>query len=119
MTERPDVELTLLLPRRSYSGFLGRLMHDQTAEEIASPISQLPRVVATIVPFDVERIISSPSFIPASTVIAQNSPIKKQQVKSTSMNVEPVSHYAENVTPIGEIVWRKRAQVKGSSLCYR
>jgi amino acid transporter len=114
MTERPDVELTLLLPRRSYSGFLGRLMHDQTAEEIASPISQLPRVVATIVPFDVERIISSPSFIPASTVIAQNSPIKKQQVKSTSMNVEPVSHYAESVTPIGEIVWRKRAQVKGS-----
>jgi len=112
MTEKPDVELTLLLPRRSYSGFLGRLMHDQTAEEIASPISQLPRVVATIVPFDVEKIISLPSFIPAATT--QKPPMMKQQVKPTSVNVEPVSHYAENVTPIGEIVWRKRAQVKGS-----
>ena len=34
-TEKPDVELTILLPRRSYSRFLGRLLHDQTAEEIA------------------------------------------------------------------------------------
>jgi len=58
MTEKADVELTLLLPRRSYSRFLGRLLHDRTAEAIASPISQLPRVVATIVPFDVERILS-------------------------------------------------------------
>ena len=113
MTEKPDVELTLLLPRRSYSGFLGRLMHDQTAEAIASPISQLPRVVATIVPFDVEKIISSPSFIPATTAVVQNPPIKKPQAKATTVNLEPVSHYAENVTPIGEIVWRKRAQVRG------
>ena len=113
MTEKPDVELTLLLPRRSYSGFLGRLMHDQTAEAIASPISQLPRVVATIVPFDVEKIISSPSLIPATTAVVQNPPIKKPQAKSTTVNLEPVSHYAEKVTPIGEITWRKRAQVQG------
>ncbi|MGA0113878.1 MAG: APC family permease, partial [Candidatus Nanopelagicaceae bacterium] len=41
-TQKPDVELTLLLPRRAYRGFLGRLLHDQTAEAIARPISQLP-----------------------------------------------------------------------------
>ena len=57
-TASPDVELTLLLPRRSYSKFLGWLLHDQTAECIASPISQLERVVATIGPFDVEKILS-------------------------------------------------------------
>jgi RecG-like helicase len=27
--------------------------------------------------------------------------------------VEPVSHYAENLTPIGEIKWRNRAHVQG------
>jgi RecG-like helicase len=43
----------------------------------------------------------------------QNPPIKKPQAKATTVNLEPVSHYAENVTPIGEIVWRKRAQVRG------
>ena len=26
---------------------------------------------------------------------------------------EPISHYAENITPIGNITWRKRAHVKG------
>jgi hypothetical protein len=112
MTEKPDVELTLLLPRRAYSGFLGRLLHDQTAEEIAAPISQLPRVVATIVPFDVERIASGKtSFVsvkPAAPVVAP-----KPVQKVVPVDVEPVSHYAENLTPIGNIEWRKRAQVQG------
>ncbi|CAB4875321.1 MAG: amino acid permease [Actinobacteria bacterium] len=116
MTEKNDVELTLLLPRRSYSGFLGRLLHDQTAEQIAAPISQLPRVVATIVPFDVDRIAS------ASKI--ESNPTQASSVKvpaaapsiakvSVPRNIEPVSHYAENITSIGEIEWRKRAQVQG------
>ena len=33
--------------------------------------------------------------------------------KVVPVDVEPVSHYAENVTPIGKIEWRKRAQVQG------
>ena len=112
-TEKPDVELTLLLPRRSYSGFLGRLLHDQTAEEIAAPISQLPRVVATIVPFDVDRITSTSKpeayhfrdVKPAAVVAVPRS--------SAPTNVEPVSHYTENITSIGAIQWRKRARVQG------
>jgi amino acid transporter len=112
MTEKPDVELTLLLPRRAYSGFLGRLLHDQTAEEIAAPISQLPRVVATIVPFDVDRITSGKTVF---TAPAKPSPIQvpKPVQKVVPVDIEPVSHYAENVTPIGKIEWRKRAQVQG------
>jgi hypothetical protein len=112
MTEKPDVELTLLLPRRAYSGFLGRLLHDQTAEEIAAPISQLPRVVATIVPFDVERIASAKSLFNAPALVAPV-PTARTIQKVVPEDVEPVSHYAENVTPIGKIEWRKRAQVQG------
>jgi amino acid transporter len=115
MTEKPDVELTLLLPRRAYSGFLGRLLHDQTAEEIAAPISQLPRVVATIVPFDVARITSS-----AALDVRQPQEVMKVAKQSiptpktnAPINVEPVGHYAENLTKIGQIQWRKRAQVQG------
>jgi amino acid transporter len=115
MTEKPDVELTLLLPRRAYSGFLGRLLHDQTAEDIAAPISQLPRVVATIVPFDVERIASGKtSFLPAAPVTpAAPVSVPRTIQKVAPVDIEPVSHYAENVTPIGKIEWRKRAQVQG------
>ncbi len=120
MTEKNDVELTLLLPRRSYSRFLGRLLHDQTAEEIAAPISQLPRVVATIVPFDVDRITSgAPLMIESHDVAnAQKVEVPKKvtefkPVQDVIKPIEPVSHYAENMTPIGKIEWRKRAHVQG------
>jgi amino acid transporter len=109
MTEKADVELTLLLPRRSYSRFLGRLLHDRTAEAIAAPISQLPRVVATIVPFDVERILSGAPIVLEKP--AQE--IKKVAPVAVPVPAGPISHYAEDVTPIGSVQWRKRAQVQG------
>jgi hypothetical protein len=114
-TEKPDIELTLLLPRRSYSRFLGRLLHDQTAEEIAAPISRLSRVVATIIPFDVNSITSGN--IPAAQVSKKKvapapAPVTTAPIRP-DMPLTPVSHYAENITPIGKIQWRKRAHVQG------
>jgi hypothetical protein len=94
---------------------LGRLLHDQTAEEIAAPISQLPRVVATIVPFDVDRITSGEKL--EVHHVHEEKPVAKPLVavpkKTAPIDIEPISHYAENVTKIGEIEWRKRAQVQG------
>ena len=117
MTDKPDVELTLLLPRRAYGRFFGRLLHDQTAEEIAAPISQLPRVVATIVPFDVNRIISGSELeihdSHESKPVEEKKTIPTPPLRQKSPTVEPVSHYAENMTPIGSIEWRKRAHVQG------
>lgn len=118
MTEQPDVELTLLLPRRSYSGVLGRLLHDQTAEDIAAPISQLSRVVATIMPFDVSKMISGKSLIIENykeRALAAVKPvvIKAEAKTAATQSFEPVSHYAENMTPIGSITWRKRAHIHG------
>jgi hypothetical protein len=115
-TEKPDVELTILLPRRSYSRVLGRLLHDQTAEEIAAPISQLERVVATIVPFDVNRITSGKKF-----VVSKESPVaatalaaeKAKPAQVAPKEFAPITHYAEDVTPIGKIEWRKRSKVHG------
>jgi amino acid transporter len=117
MTEKSDIELTLLLPRRSYSRFLGRLLHDQTAEEIAAPISQLQRVVATIVPFDVDRITSGSSVVThqeSRPVLVQKPKVEAfKPVRDVVKPIEAVSHYQENVTPISEIEWRKRAHVQG------
>ena len=118
-TTSPDVELTLLLPRRSYSAFLGRLLHDQTAEEIARPISQLDRVVATIVPFDVEKILSGEELLvhEKKEVLA----VKAAEPKPLAKPVEPlnyetgsISHYDENIQPIAKALWRKRAHVRGN-----
>lgn len=115
-TEKPDVELTILLPRRSYSRLLGRLLHDQTAEEIAAPISQLQRVVATIVPFDVNRITSGkPLAINyESESLAHVKATNIQKPTQTAPKVfAPVTHYVDDVTAIGEIQWRKRSMVHG------
>jgi amino acid transporter len=114
-TEKPDVELTILLPRRSYSRFLGRLLHDQTAEEIAAPISQLERVVATIVPFDVNRITSGKNQL-ITRPVASSSVAKAEAVKPVQIapkEFAPVTHHADDVTPIGSIEWRKRSKVHG------
>ena len=43
----------MILPRRSYSPLLGRLLHDRTADKIAAAVSRIPRSAATIVPYDV------------------------------------------------------------------
>jgi hypothetical protein len=49
----PGTHVTAVLPRRTYSPVLGRLLHDQTADKIARVVSRIPNCTATIVPFDV------------------------------------------------------------------
>ena len=50
---QPGTHVTIVLPRRSYTPLLGRLLHDRTADRIAGVVSRIPNVTATIVPFDV------------------------------------------------------------------
>ncbi len=52
--EDPATHVTVILPRRSYSAWLGRLLHDRTADKIAEVVSRIPRSAATIVPYDVQ-----------------------------------------------------------------
>jgi amino acid transporter len=118
-TESTDVELTMLFPRRSYSFLLGRILHDRTAEAIAAPISQLDRVVATIVPFDVEKIIAgkpltrSEAIVPTAAIKTLHVP-KQLPTHDIAISLPgPVSHYAENLLPIGDVTWRQRAHVRG------
>jgi amino acid transporter len=53
-TQTPSTQVTVVLPRRGYAPLLGRLLHDRTADKIASVVSQVPDSAATIIPFDVE-----------------------------------------------------------------
>ena len=52
--EDPGMHVTVILPRRSYSAWFGRLLHDRTADKIAAVVSRIPRSAATIVPYDVQ-----------------------------------------------------------------
>jgi len=54
--EESGTEVTIMLPRRAFA-FTSRLLHDRTADKIASVVSTLPHVAAMIVPFDVVEAI--------------------------------------------------------------
>ena len=56
--EHPDTTVTVLLPRRTYSALLGRLLHDRTADKIARVISRIPGASAQIVAYDIESRIA-------------------------------------------------------------
>ncbi|MCU1641327.1 MAG: putative integral rane protein [Nocardia sp.] len=49
-----STEVTIVLPRRTYSPIVGRLLHDHTADHIAAVVSGIPNAAATIVPFDAD-----------------------------------------------------------------
>ncbi|MEU8822085.1 APC family permease [Streptomyces sp. NPDC048636] len=56
-TEDGRTALTLLVPRRTYSSSLGKLLHRGTAEALAKALEHLPGVAVTILPFDVGRAV--------------------------------------------------------------
>lgn len=54
VAKHPHTNVTVLLPRRTYSPLLGRLLHDRTAAKIARAVSRVPDAAATIVSYDVQ-----------------------------------------------------------------
>ncbi len=54
----PGTTVTVLLPRRTYSPLLGRLLHDRTADKMAKVISRIPGASAQIVPYDIKSRIA-------------------------------------------------------------
>src|SRR6266487_1774991 len=48
--ESPGAQVTVILPGRSFSPLLGRLLHGHTADKIAGVVSRVPNVAVTIIP---------------------------------------------------------------------
>jgi hypothetical protein len=56
--DHPETTVTVLLPRRTYSALLGRLLHDRTADKIAGVVSRIPGASAQIVAYDISSRIA-------------------------------------------------------------
>jgi len=52
---RPDTEVSVLLPKRSFSNFWNRILHDRTALGIFKVLGEMDNVNVTIVPFRLGR----------------------------------------------------------------
>ena len=72
-------------------------------------------MVATIVPFDVNQITSGKSrAISREAIDVESTPVKPSSPRQAApMEFAPITHYADDVTPIESIQWRKRSKVHG------
>ena len=83
----PQTHVTVVLPRRSYSALLGRLLHDRTADKIAAVVSRIPRSAATIIPYDVESRVRVLAERHAAKVAATTLDTADRRVKSGETKV--------------------------------
>jgi amino acid transporter len=116
----PDTAVTFLLPRRSYGALVGRLLHDRTADRIAEHVSQIPRVAATIVPFDptlaFRQVGGDDRTAPTlQTVHTQQPapgggvpPLRRRPARPAARTPRP-----DGSVPVAEVQWRERATVDG------
>jgi hypothetical protein len=112
--ERPNTNVTALLPRRTYSPLLGRLLHDRTADKIARAVSQVPD--ATIVPYDVQsRIRQAFPDIFEEKITRKVEELEARVLQSDNQAVEAYEHPKRPATviPVGSVIPGRRATVEG------
>ncbi|HEX9339095.1 MAG TPA: hypothetical protein VF892_24555, partial [Pseudonocardiaceae bacterium] len=115
-SSEPGTGVTVLLPRRTYAPLLGRLLHDRTADRIASVISRLPQAAATIVPYDVQsRIRAAFPDMPEERITEAFERILvrlagDEAAALTTYNQPPPT---PNAVPIGSLVPGQLATVQG------
>ena len=105
-----ETECTVLLPRRSFNSRLARLLHDRTADSIASAVSTVPHVSATIVPFnlnDVAKVLKA----------EQRNEEKHEHKQEKEVEALPIdvrlAQRAGNAEHISEATYRRRTRIAG------
>ena len=104
--EDTGTHVTVILPRRSYSPLLGRLLHDRTADKIAAAVSRIPRSAATIVPYDV----------PSRVAVLQARQAAAKPGKGGAVATEPVTSKAEDLADTAQELARESDVVTEHSL---
>ncbi|HEV2244366.1 MAG TPA: amino acid permease, partial [Streptosporangiaceae bacterium] len=97
--ELPGVGVTAILPRRTYSTILGRLLHDRTADKIAAAVSRIPHAAATIVPFDVRNRVEA--IWGRRAAAEERQPVPKAGAKPGAPKLAPVPPAEGDAVPAG------------------
>jgi hypothetical protein len=114
-----DTECTVLLPMRSYRSGWQRLLHDRTAERIATALSSVPHVSATIIPYNVEDIASGRTqWLRSAARRMVRTPsdagrAEHGEPRHTSAADQALARRAGGAVAIGSVQWRHRVSVAG------
>jgi amino acid transporter len=99
-------ELSILLPRRGFTGGWRRLLHDRTADEITEAVSSLPHVNATIVPF---QLTSQWPGRRLAERLRSDDRARPGPGRDATPGLAPVP----GTIPVAEAAWRDRVRVAG------
>ena len=102
-------EVCVVLPDRRYHGLWRRILHDQTADELARALARLPHVTVTMVPFN-------PAEMSVRTMTASAPAGTSAAVGGAAANGPGNGSVATSVggtRPISAVVPRIRVQVEG------
>ena len=126
-----QTEVTILLPRRGFSGGWRRLLHDRSADRIAAAVSILGHVNATIVPYQLSeslgpftwtgrvrglsRIMRAGDQAHGAGDQAHGKEDSRRRTRAKARTGAEVSGVPKvaGTTPIGETQWRQRVRVAG------
>jgi amino acid transporter len=114
--ERPNTNVTVLLPRRTFAPFLGRLLHDRTADKIARAVSVIPDAAATIVPYDVEsRIKQAYPDTFEQRIVDEVDKLKARAYRDEDESVDAYEHPKRppSVIMVSGLISGQRATVEG------
>jgi amino acid transporter len=103
-----ETEVSVLLPRRSYTYGWSRLLHDSVGEQIAAAVSRLEHVNATIVPFDVDGVLRDLRRGDRAVEAASTDGNPPKQQHEDGLVVD-----GRRTTPIAGLEPRQRARVAG------
>ncbi len=108
----PEVFCMVILPRRGFVSRLQRLLHDRTADQIASAVMQIPRTAATIIPYRSSRIRISEGDVteaPMSDEVVRGGVREDAHLEADVKLAERSGEAA----PIGSLMERQLAEVAG------
>ena len=124
-------ELTILLPRRIYASAWQRVLHDNTAEHIATAVGHLEHVNATVVPYQLEggwwgnrrewrrkAVTADGTGAPTAGggrhgARAADRAADREKVARALSHREAFGEKARGTIPIGDAQWRNRVRVAG------
>ncbi len=116
-------ELTILLPRRIFSSAWQRVLHDNTAETIATAVGHLEHVNATVVPYQLDggwwsnrrewrRKPDGTKALTHGQRAADKAADRDRAARALSHR-QAFGERARGTVPIGDVEWRQRVRVAG------
>jgi amino acid transporter len=114
-TAAGDTEVSVLVPRRQYTHFWHRFLHDRTAGAIAQALSVLPHSNVTIVPYNLGSHPELPTRDSRTDGrrLTRWSGAKQNESTSAMMTKLAESALPADRTPIAEVEYRQHARVAG------